>query len=204
MLGLDKAELKLLRRLNSPAKIQDYLETLKANFEPQDETLMSPRRIIQSGTAHCLEGALFAAAAFWVNGGKPLLLDLKTTQADYYHVVAPFRSGGYWGAVSKSNHAVLRYREPIYHTIHELVCSYFHEYFLDNGKKTLRSYAGPLDVRKLAPGDWLISAENLWMIETALDRQPHQVIANKKTIAALRRADPIEIRAGRLTQWQRK
>src|SRR3990167_1154721 len=87
-------ELRFLRKLNRPAKIQDFLETLPINFENKGETLMSPRRVLQERRAHCLEGALLAAAALAVNGSKPLLLDLVTVERDFYHVVTLFQIAG--------------------------------------------------------------------------------------------------------------
>src|SRR3989344_3897348 len=79
---------------------------------------------------------------------KPLIMDLKSGRGDDDHVVALYRSRGYWGAISKTNHAVLRYREPVYKTLRELALSYFHEYFLNNGRKTLRSFSEPLDLSR--------------------------------------------------------
>jgi len=90
---------------------------------------------------------MLAAAALWHNGYPSLLLDLKTTDADADHVVALFKEGGRWGAISKTNHAVLRYRDPVYRDPHELAMSYFNEYFLDSGVKTMRSFsAAPFDI----------------------------------------------------------
>ena len=116
--------------------------------------------------ADCLEGAIFAAAVLEFHGGKPLLLDLRTTKKpyDYDHVIAIFQMDGCFGAISKTNHSVLRYREPVYKTVRELVMSYFHEYFLKNGKKTLREYSKILDLRffdKFLPLNREISAVSL-------------------------------------------
>ena len=204
MFGLNASELKLLRKLNTPVKIQDWLETVPANFEPSGNTLLSPRRVLREHRAHCLEGALLAAAGLWGNGKRPVLLDLKTVEGDFYHVVALFRQYGHWGAISKSNHAVLRYREPIFRTVRELALSYFHEYFLDDGRKTLRSYARPLDLRRFAQRQWLTDENDLWYIGEALDDQPHYPLLDKKMTASLRRADPLEVKAGRLTEWKRR
>src|SRR3989344_6708420 len=132
-----KQEWQLLASLNSPRKIQDYLDTLGINFEKGGETLRSPREVMKVGEAHCIEGALMAATALWYHDKSPLLLDLVTSKSDFDHVVALFKVGKHWGALSKTNHAVLRYREPVYKSVRELAMSYFHEYFLDNGKKTL-------------------------------------------------------------------
>jgi hypothetical protein len=187
------------KRLTTPAKIQDFLNTLSFNFEKNGETCRSVTQSLKARTAHCFEGALIAAAALQNLGHKPLLLDLKTTPDDYEHVVALFVVDGYWGAISKTNHAVLRYREPVYKDIHELVMSYFHEYFLKNGKKTLRSYSKPFDLTKFG-NEWIDSPEPLWHIDQALDRSRHISILTKKQITRLRKADRIEIKAGELTE----
>jgi hypothetical protein len=106
-------EQAIFRKLSSGQKIQDYLDALPINFEHRGETYMSPRRVIRTKTAHCFEGALLAAAALAVHGQPPLLMDFRTAPTDEDHVVALFRSGGLWGAISKTNHAILRYRDPV-------------------------------------------------------------------------------------------
>ena len=199
-----KSEQRLLSRLNTPQKIQDYLNSLPTNFEEKEETCLSPREVIKQKTAHCAEGAVFAAVALWYHGHRPLLLDLKTTPNDDEHVVALYKKDGYWGAISKTNHAVLRYREPIYSSVRELVLSYFHEYFKDNGHKTLRSYSKPFDLSKIKGHSWLTTQDGLWDIMTALDKSPHYLILNKSQIKNLRKADKIEIEAGKLIEYKAK
>ena len=144
-----------------------------------------------------MEGALLAAAIFWYHGERPLLLDLKTTDDDNDHVVALFKEDNRWGAISKTNHAVLRYRDPVYQDVRELAMSYFNEYFLDSGVKTLRSYSVPFDLSKFGD-EWLITKKNLWNITDALDSSKHISIVPKGGAKHLRRADPIEIKAGKL------
>ena len=142
MFGLTKQELKIFKKLNTPIKIQDFLDKIPMNWEKKGETYFSPRRALEARKMHCLEGAIFAATALWLQGEKPLLLDLKA-KGDDDHVVALYRRNGYWGAISKTNHAALRFRDPVYKTIRELALSYFHEYFLDrDGKKILDFYGG--------------------------------------------------------------
>src|SRR3989338_4812500 len=109
---------------------------------------MAPRRVLATGKAHCMEGAMFAALALRFHGYPPLVVDLESTKDDFDHVVAVFKSNGKWGAIGKTNHAVLRYREPVYRDIRELVMSFFHEYFIsETGKKTLRKHSEPVDLR---------------------------------------------------------
>ena len=146
-----------------------------------------------------MEGALVGALALWMNGAAPLLLDLRTSRDDFDHIVTLFRVGRFWGGITKTSHAVLRYREPIYRDVRELAMSYFHEYFLDTGRKTLRQYSSPFDLRKWK-GDWIASEENLWDLERAIDRSPHHDLLTRGQIARLRLADPIEIRAGKIKE----
>src|SRR3990167_3329698 len=204
---LSPIERKVFARLNSPQKIQDYLDTLPINFELKKETYMSPRRVIREKTAHCFEGALFAATAFAYHGHKPLLLDLVTIDRDEDHVVAIFKSpptgGGLWGAISKTNHPILRYRDPVYKTVRELAMSYFHEYMMDDGTKSLRRFSTAFDLSRYSPTKWVTAGEDLnWLVE-ALDASPHSAIAPPKAIKKLRKASGIEIKAINITEWPR-
>ncbi len=204
MHGLTPQEVRLLRRLNTPRRIQDFLETLRYSHDHGRDMLRSPRRVLQERSAHCIEGAMLAAAAFWVNGERPLLLDLRSTPDDLDHVVAPFRRHGCWGAVSKTNHAVLRYREPVYRTLRELAVSYFHEYFLDDGRKTMRDFSVPYDLARRHGTAWLTSGEDLWHVAEELDSSPHTLLLGAGQRRELRRADPVEVRAGKLIIWRKK
>lgn len=196
---LAPAERKVFARLTSPSKIQDFLDSLSINFEMDGETYMSPRRVLKSRTAHCFEGALVAAVAFAYHGKRPLLLDLRTVPSDEDHVVALFRENGLWGAVSKTNHAMLRYRDPIYKTVRELAMSYFHEYIDDDGRKSMRAFSAPFDLSRFAPERWVTAGDELdWLVE-ALDSSRHSPIAPEKIIRKLRRASRVEIKAMQLT-----
>lgn len=190
-------EFNVLKRLNSPAKIQDFLNTLPINFEEYGDTCHSPLMVVRTHQAHCIEGAMLAAAAFWYHGIKPLLLDLKTSKDDLDHVVTLFKQDNLWGAVSKTNHAVLRYRDPVFKNVRELAMSYFNEYFLDNGKKTLRSFSVPFNLLNYH-NEWLTSEKDVWGIAEGLDASPHVEILKKHMVKCLRFADPIEIQAGKL------
>lgn len=200
---LSPAERKILAQLNSPKKVQDYLDTLSINFETRGETYMSPRRVMRDKTAHCFEGALLAATAFAYNGAKPLLLDLQTIDKDEDHVVALFTWNGLWGAISKTNHPILRYRDPVYKTVRELAMSYFHEYMMDDGTKSLRNFSKPFDLSKYAPAQWVTDEKELdWLVD-ALDNSTHFPIAPSSAIRKLRKASPIEIKAINNTEWPR-
>ena len=111
MFHLSKEEESFLKGLNTPQKVQEFLDSIPFNFERDGESCMSPRRTLAARKAHCIEGAFVACAAFMLQGRKPLILNLKVEQGDDDHVVTLFRENGYWGAVSKTNHAVLRYRD---------------------------------------------------------------------------------------------
>lgn len=195
------------KKLRTPASVQDFLNSLEINFPGRRYTYASPLVVLQTGKAHCMEGAMLAAAALWYQGYAPLLLDLKTTDDDEDHVVALFKEGNCWGAVSKTNHAVLRYRDPVYRDPRELAMSYFNEYFLDSGVKTLRSYSAPFDL--LAYGakhgdDWLTSRGDLAAIAEALDFSKHFQIVSSAAARRLRRADRSEIEAGKIVEYKKK
>lgn len=203
MFGLNEKEIKIFKRLNTPAKIQNFLNTLHPNLEKKGETCSSPRTTILRGTAHCLEGAYLASAILWFHGYEPLLLDLKSSKKDFDHVVTLFKKGDRWGALSKTNHAVLRYREPIYKSVRELAMSYFHEYFTNNdGKKTLQSFSKPFSMKKFGTS-WITDQDDLWEIGADLDDSPHENIFPKGFSKHFRKADPIEIEAGKLLEYEK-
>jgi hypothetical protein len=147
MFGLSREEHAVFNKLRTPRAVQDFLDALPINQEKQGETYYSPRLVIREKKAHCMEGALFAATALWLSGREPLLMDFRTAPIDEDHVVALYQDNGYWGAISKTNHAILRFRDPIYKTPRELALSYFHEYFdFTTGEKTLCEYSKPFDL----------------------------------------------------------
>ncbi len=204
MFGLNEKELKILKKLNSPRKIQDFLDKIEINYEPNGDSCKSPRKVLREGNAHCMEGAMLAAAALKVNGFKPLVVDLTSNKKDFDHVVVVFQENGYWGAISKTNHAALRYRDPIYKSIRELVMSYFNEYFLSDGSKTLRSYTRPINLNRFDKKNWITSEEDIWYIPEYLADAKHINILTKSQIKKLRKADPIEIETGRIVEWRKE
>jgi len=191
----------IFKKLNTPVKIQNFLDILPMNFEKQGDTLKSPRFVLKEKNAHCLEGALLAAAILWYHGQEPLLLDIQSTRDDWDHVVALFKLGNRWGAISKTNHAVLRYREPVYRSYHELAMSFFHEYFLpENGKKTMRAYSKPFNLKKMGT-DWVTASNDLWKLSGKLDNSPHIKVLTPKMLRFLRKANRIEIKAAKILEW---
>lgn len=197
-------EFNALKKLDTPQKIQDFINRLPVNKELRKETLCSPLFTLRGNKAHCIEGALLAALALKMRGKQPLLMDLRAAKTDFDHVIALFRKNGFWGAISKSNHAVLRYREPIYKNPRELAMSFFHEYFDNRGRKNLREYSDPFNLDKYAGKtkiNWISSSKNLWKLAEDLDASHHHKIINSKQIKNLRKADKIEIKAGKITEW---
>src|SRR3989338_2389228 len=201
ILSFSKKEIILLQKLNTPAKVQNFLNKIPFNFEERGERLKSPILTLKTRRAHCFEGALLGAYILSLCGFPPLVLHLKTTKEDYDHVLAPFKINGLWGALSKTNHTVLRYRDAIYKNIRELVLSYFHEYFLNDGEKTLRQYSRPLNLNTLGK-NWIVQKGDLWYIDKKLDEIKHYNILPKMRIKKLRKADKIEIRAGEIVEYK--
>ncbi len=208
--GLSLKNFKILKRLNTPKKIQDFLDTLPLNWEHGHETYMSAERTMNAGKAHCLEAALLASLALWIQGEPPLILDLKSNNGDD-HIVALYKIGKTansirWGAISKTNHVTLRFRDPIYVSVRELAVSYFHEYIhLKTGEKILESYSEPFDLRKLNKNqikDWISGVKDLFWLADDIDASPHFKIYPKQYKKHLRRADAMELQAGNIIEWK--
>jgi hypothetical protein len=198
---LTSAEHRVFARLDTPQKIQTFLDRLPANFELNGETTMSPRRVLQARRAHCSEAAIFAVAAFVYHGKPGLLMDLRALPSDDDHVIALFKQRGLWGAISKVNHAILRWRDPIYRSPRELAMSYAHEYCLPGGKKSLLSYSRPFNLARYAPKRWVIAPGDLdWLLQ-ALDTSPHLAVAPKAALARRRRSPSVELRAQDVVEW---
>src|SRR5213075_3131286 len=159
--GFSPLELRKLRALKTPARVQSFLDSLPYHLA---DTAWSPRKVLQEQSAHCLEGAVFAAAALRVLGFPPLLWDLEAEQDDD-HVLAIYRVRGHWGAIAKSNFAGLRFREPVHRTLRELALSYFDDYFNMRGDRTLRRYAArPVDLRRFDHQQWMTTEKPIWFI----------------------------------------
>jgi hypothetical protein len=171
--GLDSGETRLLKSLKTPERIQRFLDTeIAYNKELDGETLRSPRRVLRDKLAHCFEGALFGAAALRVQGYPPLLLDLEAVRDDD-HVLAIFKQHGHWGAIAKSNFSGLRFREPVYRTLRELVLSYFEHYYNLDREKTLRNYSRPVNLARFDRIAWMTAETDLWPIADYLTTIPH-------------------------------
>ena len=200
---LTPAERRRLAGLNTPNKIQDFLDTLPANFEPDGDTHMSPRRLLKAGVAHCTEGAIFAAACLLFHSRDAFLMDLRSLPSDQDHVVTLFKERGLWGAISKTNHAVLRWRDPIYRSPRELAMSFAHEYYLKDGRKSLIAYSKPFALTRYAPQRWITAEDDLDWLIIALDDSPHVLLAPHETLKRRRRASVFERRVTDEPEWRR-
>ena len=158
---LTPQEKSLLKTLNRPEKIQTFLDEQVVYHK--ETTCRSPRRVLRDRVAQCAEGAFLAAAALRINGHAPLIVDLITVRDDD-HILTVFQEDGRWGAIGKSNYAGLRYREPVYRTLRELVMSYYEHYFNLDGEKTLRGYSRPVNLARFDPIDWMVTEDDLWPI----------------------------------------
>ena len=192
--GFTPRELRALRGLGDPAGIQRALDAMPYHLAG---TAWSPRRVLRERTAHCLEGAIFAAAALRVLGFPPLLLDLAAVQ-DTDHVIAVFRVRGHWGAIAKSNFSGLRYREPVHRSLRELVMSYFDGYINLRGERTLRAFSRPVNLARFdrtRPG-WAVADGDLWWIPEHLLEIRHTRLLSPAMIRALSRVDRRALAAG--------
>jgi len=185
-------ELALLNELNHPMKIQQYLDTIE--YDSKSDT-RSPRYVLIEKSAHCFEGALFAAACLQSIGYKPLILDLRAVNDDD-HVIAVFQKNNYWGAIAKSNFTTLRYREPVYKTLRELAMSYFDFYFNTAGQKTLREYSSPLNLKQYDDINWMTTDADLEYIGDKLDNLKHYPLISNKAASELSEVSSYLVEAG--------
>jgi hypothetical protein len=178
-------ELAILNSFKKPYDIQQFLNSLKYNSE---YITNSPRKVLKIRKANCFEGAIFAAAALRTLGFKPLIVDMMAYNDDD-HVIAIFKHGNFYGAVAKSNTKLLRYREPVYKTLRELVLSYFDFYFNILGEMSLRSYSNPVNLSKFDAHNWMVTEEDLEFIGDYLYTIKHHQLLSKKQFNLLNKAD---------------
>jgi hypothetical protein len=189
-------ERAVFRRLNSPEQIQRFLDReVVYNKEPGGATCRSPRRVLSDRTAHCIEGALFAAAALRMLGHPPLIVDLEAVRDDD-HVLAVYRVDGHWGAIAKSNFSGLRHRAPVFRTLRELIMSYFEHFFNLRREKTLRRYSRPVNLTRFDTIDWMTAGEDLWTIGEYLCTISHRPVLTPAQTRRLHRVDDRLFKAG--------
>ncbi|MFZ2556120.1 MAG: hypothetical protein WAZ27_02645 [Minisyncoccia bacterium] len=157
--------------------------------------------LLRNRLSHCFEGAVFAVAVLAYHGEKPLVMDFATAYDDEDHCVALFKKNGRWGAISKTNHAVLRYRDPVFETPRELALSYFNEYSMWDGRKSLRGYSAPFDLSKFDPARWITTEDSLDWLMKKVAQSHYYTIVPEKTLRTLRRASPIELKALEHIEW---
>jgi hypothetical protein len=193
---LNEDQLHLWRSLDTPFKIQAFLDTCA--YRPEYSNL-SPLSVIEQGRAHCLDGAVFGAAALRRLGHEPLLVDMFPDPGmDDDHVLAVYRQHRRWGAVAKSNFVGLRSREPVYRDLHELVMSYFEQFYNINGVKSLRTYTRPLNITKLDAFGWEWRDDGVDRIEKALLKRARRPLLTPAMTASLSPVDSLTYQAGML------
>ncbi|MBP6949281.1 MAG: hypothetical protein KBB50_04420 [Candidatus Pacebacteria bacterium] len=198
---VSSAEKKVFSSLTTPFKIQDYLNSIPFNHEKHGETCMSPTRVLRENKAHCIEGALLAGVALLLQKRDPLIINLKVREDDYDHIIVLYKEHGYYGAISKTNHNVLRFRDPVYKTVRELVMSYFHEYFLvSNGEKTLIGYTRPINIKRFGT-KWIGRQDDLWDIAEKIYDTPIIEIVPKENKKYIRNASVIERKSADIEEW---
>jgi hypothetical protein len=183
--GFTPAEVRRMRRFKEPHGIQRHLDDLPYHLE---DTAWSPRRVLREGTAHCLEGALFAAAALRVLGYPPLIVDFEA-EHDTDHVVAAFKVKNHWGALAKSNYTGCRYREPVYRSLRELAMSYFNTYFNMRRERTMRTFSRPVNLARFDDRQWMTTEEPIWFIPVYLFEVKHYKLLTPAIIKRLHRVD---------------
>jgi len=192
--ALSKKEKKVVSGLNSPLKIQDFLDRLPYSAE---DRYRCPLTVLREREAHCFDGALFAAAGLRLLGFIPLIIFL-IAENDDDHLLTPFKWKDHWGAIGKSNYAGLRFREPIHRTIRELVMTYFESFYNVKREKSLRSYTIPLNLTRFDRYNWMQADENLERISDALDEVRTVPVLTRQMIRNLSPVDSRSYRAGLL------
>ena len=184
-----------MNSLSSPLKIQTFLDEMPYSTEP---IYRSPLSVLRDHRAHCFDGALFAAAALRRLGYPPLIVEMLPNERDDDHLLAVYKRNNHWGAVAKSNFVGLRYREPIYRTLRELLLSYFEDYFNIAGEKTLRGYTLPLNLTTCDRWNWMTEDEHLDEIAKCLDRQRRVNLLTQEMEQNLAPVDKRRLKAGLL------
>ncbi|HEY6066558.1 MAG TPA: hypothetical protein VIY96_10395 [Thermoanaerobaculia bacterium] len=191
--GLTPSEAARLSRLSPPWRIQKFLDELE--YDVHGAGCRSPRRVLRERKVQCMDGALFAAAALRVQGQRPLILDLEAVQDDD-HVIALYRVNGLWGSVARSNYSGLRFREPLFATVRDLVLSYVEGYFNLRRQKTLRRYSRPFDLSYFDPLGWMTAEEDLWEIPNHLVGIRHERLLTPAQERALAPVSKVVFGAG--------
>ena len=189
--GFTAMELRKLRSLKTPHGIQRCLDDMPYHLA---DTAWSPRRVLRDNTAHCLEGAIFAAAALRANGFPPLILDMEA-EHDTDHVIAVYRIDGHWGAIAKSNFTGCRFREPVHRNLRELALSYFNLYFNLRRERSLRTFSRPVSLSRFDHLEWMTTEKPVWFIVNYLFEIHHYRLVPHHIAKRLNRVDERLFRA---------
>lgn len=189
---LTRSERAFWRGLTTPARIQAYLDEIPYSGE---ERYRCPLTFMRERAGHCFDGALFAAAALRRLGHPPQIVDLLPGDDDD-HVLALYRRGRCWGALAKSNFSGLRFREPVYRDLRELVMSYFEDYYNFKGVKTLRGYTRPLRLTAYDRVGWMWRDDRLDDIGVKLGEIKSYRVVTPAQIRALQPMDRRGFEAG--------
>jgi len=165
--ALSGRERQDIAALTAPFRIQAFLDELPYGAE---SICRCPLHVLRERVAQCFDGALFAAAALRRLGHPPRVVALLPNARDDGHLLAVYKQDGHWGAIAKSNFVGLRFREPVYRTLRELVMSYFEQYYNVEREKTLRAYSPPLDLKVFDASNWMTRDEPLEDIAERLER----------------------------------
>ena len=192
---LTESEREIIATFSTPAKIQAFLDELPYSTE---HIYRCPLRVLRERRAHCFDGALFSAAILHCLGHPPLILDMLPNDRDDDHILSIYKNNRHWGAIAKSNFVGLRFREPIYRTLRELVMSYFEQFYNVEREKTLRSYTLPLNLKAFDQLDWMTKDDSLERIAQRLDRARKVPVLTQPMISNLSLVDERSYRAGLL------
>lgn len=191
---LTPRERKLWQSLSSPRKIQDFLDSVP--YTPGYET-RCPLRVLRERSAHCFDGGVFAAAALQRLGHPPRIIYMTAVRDDD-HVMAVYGGAGGWGGVAKSNFSTIRFRDPVFRTLRELVMSYFDGYFNSRGERTLRGYTPLVSLSRFDRLNWMSEDAALEQIGERIDEMESIPILTRSQSRRLTRVDSLWYRAGML------
>ncbi len=187
-------EKEFYHSLSSPAQIQAFLDETEYSADP---FYRCPVRVLHEKKANCLDGAFFAATCLRQSGYKPLAVDLLPEPGtDDDHLIAVYKRNGLWGSVAKSNFVGLRYREPIYRTVRDLVLSYFEQYYNLAGMKTLRGYTKPFNLARMDKTGWMYKDEGMDALEKASYEWEKVILFSPELISTFISVDERSRKAG--------
>ncbi len=142
--------------LNNPQKIQEYLQSeLEYNY---NDTLRSFRGVVENKTADCFEGAVsFASILLYYWRFYPKIVFIQA-ENDADHTLVVYKKNGKYGSVAMSRHKELMGKPPQYHSLFDLVYSYYPDYTSDYpeflGQLSMRGFSDPIDLVDKFGTEW--------------------------------------------------